>query len=392
MTVYTFINAPPNGGNTLVPTGFNQNDILRSPSGTYNGVLGANGDFTVSFGPDKNTGPVSWTAQKTVSGGPPYSIGYLLKALPPDFTLVSPNYSVSNSNGSSEYSLIGVSPGPKNNFLQLNDNGTLSLYPGKSGVATGAALKTIGSSENLQYLTLTNVQYGLADAKIPKVGTVFGTTQQLTNSLPSGSANLTAHLSLTYADTQSYDWNTSNTVTKEINSTTTIKVPAIGSTAVSLTLNKSTTIAEGKSTASGMETTYQSEVTIAVPAGATYAVDIYATQQDALVPFTYTGIYNFPDGLSIPGSGSGVLDGVSLGIFDAHATCIAPASFCSTPASRIPDQPALPKQVPEPSSLTTLLPALLSFGTIIAVRKRRARSKRPRRVISTAPSSVAPCC
>lgn len=175
-----------------------------------------------------------------------------------------------------------MTPGPKNNFLQLNDNGTLSLYPGKSGVATGAALKTIGSSENLQYLMLTSIQYNLAEPKIPKVDTLFGTSQKLTNSLPSGIANLTAHLSMTYADTQAYDWNTSETVTKEINSTTTIKFPVIA-TAVSLSLSKSTTIAEGKSTASGMETTYQSEVTIAVPAGVTYGVDIYATQQDALL-------------------------------------------------------------------------------------------------------------
>ena len=141
-------------------------------------------------------------------------------------------------------------------------------------------------------------------------------------------------------------------------------------------LNASTTISHGGSTTSGEVANYQSQVSFEVPGGVTYGVQIYAYQQDALVPFTYTGFYNFADYTSIPASGSGEFEGVSTGIFDVHPYCIAPADYWITPACAIPDLPAPPELVPEPPSLTTLLPAVCALGTALFVRKRKLYGKR----------------
>ncbi len=376
MTTFTFINGAPVDFSGSFPTGFVENDILLSPSGLFSGLLQGDGNFVVFYGPKPYASgtKVLWSSGQSNPGGGPFSLSWLGGPGTGGQPTVSSYYvqGIRNNVNSFYYTLINSYPStPESTFLQLNDNGSLSMYRGTSGVATGSAVKTIGNTASLQSLTLTSLQYDLAKATFPEVDKIYGTTQRLTNTTPT-TANLTAQLSLTYANTQSYDWGTSNTVTRSITSATTIKLPVIGSTELSLSLSGSTTISEGQSTSSGTETTYLSQVSTPVPPRTTYGIQIYATQQDALVPFTYTGFYDFGEG-PIPASGSGEFEGVSTGIFDAHVYCISSPDSC-TSAAKIPDFPAPPESVPEPPSLAALLPAVLALGTVLAVRKRRARS------------------
>jgi hypothetical protein len=378
-TTVTYINSPISKSGEFVPTGFQQNDILASPAGVFNGVVQNDGNFTVFYGPPQSQAPVLWSCCRSNPGGGPYKLVYSFNSAIPIVY-----YGVASASSSSTYGLIAAQTPPAQNFLALNDNGTLSIYSGANGRATGAALATIGKAASFNDLTVTSVVYDLSKATYPEVSRVFGTTQKLINSTKS-EGNLTAHLSLAYADSQSYDWNTSKTVSGTISTTNSIKVPIIGATELSLELSRSTTISEGKSTTSGTETTYLSEVTLPVPGGVTYGVDIYGTQQEALVPFTYSGFDHFADGISVPVTGSGEFEGVSTGIFESHAYCISPASFCDTAAANIPDEPALP--VPEPSSFATLLTGMCALGGLYYLRK--GRSLHEGRAAVNAPAGTA---
>jgi Ca2+-binding RTX toxin-like protein len=159
----------------------------------------------------------------------------------------------------------------------------------------------------------------------------------LTNSF-SQTVTKTTTLSLAYTNIETYDWNTSQTVSVTIGSETKFNVPLIGSTKLSLQVGYSATFSKGGSNSSGVQAIYQEQVSVPVPPGTAVGVQIVAYQQDALVPFTYTGIYHFADGTSVPVSGTGEFEGVSTGVFD---TRVYPISDPSTTLYTIAVSPNL---------------------------------------------------
>ncbi len=331
MATDTYINSVAGPDNVEAPAGFGPGDVLVSPSGTFNGRLQADGNFIVSYGPNPNTS-LLWAANYSNPSAGPYALYYV-------FGNGVPFYFPWNGVGQAPYVLLNTFPtsGTKPTFLQLNDNGTLSLYPGTNGVATGSARAARGNSATFQNLELTSINYDLAQATFPQVNQVYSVAQTLTNSshLP---ATQTTTLSLTYSNTQTYDWSVSHTVSVTIGAQKTFGVPVIGDTKLSMQLGYSTTISHGESTSSGQQTTYQSQVSVTVPPNDAVGVQIVAYQQDALVPFTYTGVYHFTDGTSVPASGTGEFEGVSTGVFDAR---VYPISSPSTTLYEIPISPTL---------------------------------------------------
>jgi hypothetical protein len=338
-TIFRSIDSPsgaPDG--KLVPTGFSADDILLSPSGVFNGVLQGDGNFVVFYGPDPNS-KVLWSTGRSRPGGP-YSI-YYGRVLGPNSTSAI-IYDVFQNPGGEYYRLFDPYPAPNGpTFLRLNDNGTLSLYPGTKGVAAGPAVATIGNPATLQNLALSSIQYDLPEAKFPDVEKQYGATHILRNPTPT-TATQTAELSLTYADTQTYDWNTTESVGLKIGATKSFKVPLIGATEFSLELSGSTSFSQGKSTSSGTEVTYRSQVSVPVPPFSTYSIRMFAFRQEALVPYVYTGVYNFTDGTSVMGGGAGEFDGVSTGVFETLVTCISGPDCSKTPAFVIPAPPETP--------------------------------------------------
>ena len=337
MATYTYINSPP-GDNITVPSGLVANDILQSPSGTFNAVLQGDGNFVTFYGPNPFT-KVLWSAGHSYPNSGPWALIYQ-EAGPPVVPARIFAYGPSADNGkTAPYTLISgyLNYNAPSSFLQLNDNGTLSVYPGTNGVAGGSALATTGKSGSFQNLELTSINYDLAQATFPQVNQVYSAGQTLTNTFRTP-AYLTTTLSLTYSNTQTYDWNTSHTVSVTIGAEKKFGVPLIGDTKFSLQVGYMATFSHGGSNSSGEQTTYQSQVTVAVPPNTSVGVQIVAYQQDATVPFTYTGVYHFADGTSVPASGTGEFEGVSTGVFDAR---VYPLSSPSTTLYDIPISPDL---------------------------------------------------
>ena len=273
-TAYPYVNSPSGVANNVqADTGFINTNWLVSPSGTFNGRLQTDGNFIVSYGPNPNTS-LLWASGYSRPGGAYYGLGYIRSGSVNDY------YVYQTSQYGPYYDLIKGS-GPTPSFVQLNDNGTLSIYPGMNGVASGSALATIGKSTNFQDMTLTSINYNLAQATYPAVDQVYGVASTLTNTF-STTVTKTTTLSLTYTNTETHDWNTSNTVSVTIGSETSFNVPVIGSTKLSLQLGYSATFSHGGSNSSGVQATYQDQVAVPVPPDTSVGVQIVAYKQDAL--------------------------------------------------------------------------------------------------------------
>lgn len=319
MATDTYINFRLPSGYTFFggPAGFVPGDVLVSPSGTFNGRLQSDGNFVVDYGPIPS-GVGLWAAGHSYPNTGPWQLWYYIAeppvSQPPGNVIVFPT---PNSGVSEPYDLIKQTNYAGPSFLQLNNNGTLSIYPGTNGVASGSALTTIGKSANFQDMTLTSINYDLAEATYPQVDQVYSVASTLTNTF-SQTVTKTTTLSLTYTNTETYNWNTSQTVSVTIGSETSFNVPIIGSTKFSLQLGYSATFSNGGSNSSGVQALYQEQVAVPVPPDTSVGVQIVAYKQDATVPFTYTGVYHFSDGTSVPVSGTGEFEGVSTGVFDTR--------------------------------------------------------------------------
>lgn len=143
MTTYTYINSP-SGDNITVPNVLLANDILQSPSGTFDAVLQGDGNFVTFYGPNPFS-VVLWSAGHSYPNSGPWGLLYQ-EAGPPNIPPRIFAYGPSADNGkTAPYTLISgyLNYNAPSSFLQLNDNGTLSVYPGQNGVASGSALATI---------------------------------------------------------------------------------------------------------------------------------------------------------------------------------------------------------------------------------------------------------
>jgi hypothetical protein len=243
--------------------------------------------------------------------------------------------------------------------LRLNDNGTLSIYPGTNGAATGAPITTIGSpSTTLKELDLTDIDYDLGQGVISNEAPVAGTSlthQNKTNTPQTTSVTL----SLTHSDTQMFTWNLSQAVSLMVESKTTTGVPGINSE-FTIGITETTTVSKGESTTSGEALTFTATDQLETPAQSTYEAQIVAFKGMETVPYTFTGTAIFENGHSGPVSGSGVFSGVSTGGFEVETTCVESPTHCAGVAPIFTPIPLTP--VPEPATWAMILAGFLGLG------------------------------
>ncbi len=164
-TYVPYVNSSAAVNGQFDPTGFVQGDYLGSPSGLYAGRLQSDGNFVVSYGTTPNTS-LLWAAGYSNPSNGPYGISvYRGNSLTTPDSLTS--YAIFNPT-SQFYQLVGSNYYNAPTFIQLNDNGTLSIYPGTNGVATGNAITTIATpaAVNLKSIDVANINYDLNDAML----------------------------------------------------------------------------------------------------------------------------------------------------------------------------------------------------------------------------------
>jgi hypothetical protein len=352
-TNVTYINSSPAVDGQQVPTGFVQGDVLVNPDGLFNGVLQGDGNFVVHYGTNPDQ-PVDWASgHGNGSAGAPYGLGTYRGNTKLFGTSLTSFYVYQNNNpASSSYELEGSNYYNAPTFLSLNDNGTLSIYPGTNGVATGAAITTIAT--NLKELDLTeDVHYDFSKAVISNEAPVAGATVQKSNDTPTQETT-TVSLSLTHTDTQMFSWSESHAVAVSIQSKVKISAPGIeAETTVGVT--DTTTIMNGESTSASDTTTFSVSDQLTVPAFSTYADEIVAVTGTETVPYTFSGTAVFDNGQTGIVSGSGVFSGLSTGGFEIETTCVSSPTNCKGVAPIFTPLPIGATTVPEPATWAMML-------------------------------------
>jgi hypothetical protein len=175
MTGYTYLDNTGNPQPTV--TVLNQGDYLVSPSGTYNAVLTNSGTFVVSYGDKPNVYPSTWAVNPNWGGfqvNGPWTIQNVPNFTNNQYYL----YGTHNSNNGWQWPIIAAEndTNTRPDFMQLNDDGTLSIYPGNNGMKTGPAIfATVapgyavspgfsGISVPVTSVTLDSINYDTADA------------------------------------------------------------------------------------------------------------------------------------------------------------------------------------------------------------------------------------
>jgi MYXO-CTERM domain-containing protein len=103
-----------------------------------------------------------------------------------------------------------------------------------------------------------------------------------------------------------------------------------------------------------------------VPAHSVYKVSLTAVEQDASVPYTWTGTAFYKNGFSAAIEGTGLYEGDSTGVFNVEVDCVSQPNGC-------PANPGMPLTVPEPPTFVTLPLAFAAVMVVAAVRRRRRR-------------------
>jgi hypothetical protein len=130
-----------------------QGDYLVSQSGTYNAVLNSNGAFLISYGSQPNTLPSTWSVNAN-AGAPsgtwvaPFTIQNVPQWTNSQYYIFgtweggggTPNGTHTVTNG---YIVAGPDYSTVPDFMQLNDDGTVSIYQGNNGVKKPIRTKTL---------------------------------------------------------------------------------------------------------------------------------------------------------------------------------------------------------------------------------------------------------
>jgi len=371
-TTENFINGSSSVNGQLVATGFLQNDVLVNPDGLFNGRLQGDGNFVVSYGTAPNTS-LDWSAGHSNPGGGPYGLSSYRGSSKLFGTSLTSYVIYNNSPTNSFYELAGSNYYNAPTFLSLNDNGTLSIYPGTDGKATGGAITTIASPDatNLTSLDLTMINYDLNKGTISNPTPVASASIKHINNTDTTQTTSLA-LSLTHSDTETYDWKVSNSVAVSIESKGMFGVPGLTSE-TTIGITASTTFETGQSTTSGDATAFTATDFLETPPHSTYEAEIVATMGDETVPYTFTGTAHYQNGATGTVTGSGVFSGVSTGGFEIENNCVDSPTHCMGVSPTFVPLPGFGSGtpvavVPEPSSL--LLFSAGGLGLAIVRRKK----------------------
>jgi hypothetical protein len=245
-------------------------------------------------------------------------------------------------------------------FLSLNDNGTLSIYPGTNGVATGSAITTIftQNATNLKELDLTSIDYDFSKGTITNETPVAGlAVLKMNNSSTQQTASVT--LTLTHTDTETFNWSESHAVATKIEAKSKLPIPGLESE-LTLGVTETTTITNGTSDAATDTTTFTLQDQLTVPAGATYSDQLMATQGMEAVPYTFTGTATFDNGKTGIVTGTGVYTGVTTGDFVVETNCVSSPTNCAGVAPVFTPLPG--PTVPEPSTWAMMLIGFAGLG------------------------------
>lgn len=370
-TAVGYVNSSAAVNGQLVPTGFVENDVLVNPSGLFNGRLQGDGNFVVSYGTSPNP-DVDWSAGFSMGGTFGLS-NYRGNTKLFGTSLTSYVVYKDDNPTTPYYELVGSNYYNGPTFISINDNGTLSMYPGTNGVATGGAITTIATpnATNLTSLDLTMINYDLNKGTISNPTPVAGASiKHINNTDTTQTTSLT--LSLTHTDTETYDWKVSNSVAVHIESTGKFGVPGLTSE-TTIGITAMSTFETGQATTSGDSTAFTATDFLETPPHSTYEAEIVATMGDDTVPYTFTGTAHYQNGHTGLVSGSGVFSGVSTGGFEIENNCVDSPTHCMGISPTFTPLPGFgsgnPVAVPEPGSLLLFSAGCLGLA-IVRGRKR----------------------
>jgi MYXO-CTERM domain-containing protein len=377
MTGYTYLDNTGNPQATV--TVLHENDYLISPSGVYNGVLTSNGTFVVSYGNKPDLYQSTWAVNPNW-GSYQHSGPYTIQTVPQFINSQYYLYATHNSSYGWQWPIIAAendtNTGP--DFMQLNDDGTLSIYQGNNGIKTNPNEKPVfatvapgyavspgfsGISVPVTKITLNTITYDTAHTVYNTINNIVSDYGTLTNNTDTQEI-FPWSVSLAYTNTETFNWSTSTTLSATISSATKVAIPGIGEQTETISLTTSATISQGQSTSSGTQQTFAEGSQTAVPAHSVYKVILTAAEQDASIPYTWTGTAYYASGVSAPIDGTGIFEGDSTGVFNVEIDCVSQPSGCP---------PGGPLTVPEPPTFVTVPLAFAALLALAAVRRRRAR-------------------
>jgi hypothetical protein len=220
-----------------------------------------------------------------------------------------------------------------------------------------------GISVPVTSVTLDSINYDTADAVYKVLDPLVAYEQ-----IPTNNTDQIAHPSyevdLAYTDTETFSWSGAATISAQIASATKVSIPGIGDQTETVTLSKSATITGGKSDAQSTSTTFKASGSIDLPPFSTFKVTVTAQQQDASIPYSWTGTACYKSGYCAAIEGSGIYEGVDTGIFTVTYDCISEPGGCPTGPGAA---------VPEPPTFVTVPLAFAALLALAAVRRRRRR-------------------
>jgi MYXO-CTERM domain-containing protein len=255
--------------------------------------------------------------------------------------------------------------------MQLNDSGQLVIYQGNNGIKTNAneasvQTRTPGTANNTTSITLNTITYDTADTTYNATNKLIGLESTATNNTPV-TQSYPYNVSLAYTDSETFTWNVSATLSATISSSTKITIPGIGDQTETISLTGSTTISQGQSTTQTQTTTISAGGNTSVPEFSQFVVYETAEEQIATVPYTWTGIAYYANGVSAPITGSGSVVSDTTGLFNIETDCVYTPDGCTTVGL------GSPPAVPEPPTIITVPLAFAALLALAAVRRRRRR-------------------
>ena len=366
-TNVNFINGSPAVDSQKVATGFVQGDVMVNPDGLFNGLLQNDGNFVVSYGTYPYTSPLGsgilWASGHNNCCLGPYGLGSYRSNDKLNGTSVTSFYVYQNNNPTTSlFELEGSNFYNGPSFLSLNDYGTLSIYPGTNGVATGGAITTIATpaATNLKELDLTSIDYDLSKATIANETPVAGLAVLKKNSTATEQTT-SVTLSLVHSDTQTFNWSESKAVATKIEAKSKLPIPGLESE-ITVGITDTTTITNGTSDASGDTTTFSVQDQLKVPGFSTYQDEIVAQKGTETVPYTFTGTALFDNGQTGIVRGTGVFSGVSTGAFEVETTCVSSPTNCKGVEPIFTSIPVGATPVPEPTTWAMMLIGFAGLG------------------------------
>ncbi|MBV9748196.1 MAG: aerolysin family beta-barrel pore-forming toxin [Acetobacteraceae bacterium] len=340
---------------------------VTSPSGVYFAQLAPNGLFAVDPGSNPTINPCCGNGIPVLSASNAPSIASRNMNMQNDGNFVM--YQL-NSNGPSvpvaatNTNLQGSPP----YYAEITDAGNLVIGQGTDPAHSTGTLKQInGFNSAVSSIDLTGITYDFSKAMFTGTNAVAAGSTKLQNTTDKPQT-LIGNVTVEYTQSSSLSFAVANSVGVSISSTSTFGVPGISQESVTLGITASTTVTNGQATTTSIQDRYEAGAQPTVPANTTYEVSVTGTVASYDVPYTWTGVATYDNGMTADVEGTGLFTGGSEGNFTATLSCVSPPQSCDDIAPvTIPLFP-----VPEPAT-----GALLPFALLGAAVARRLRTRSP---------------